>query len=263
MSLNEARDLEEIYIHARWRARAVREGNRHAAQVLMSALKVPGSREPVPEEFIPRLSNWHPDPKQDALLQARGAAPPEPEPLASPARPARKELKGSEPSVGSRPQPAAQPKASAQLPLPPDVIRIEPNGLLFSRGEPAERLMILLTGHVELFDPDTGHALTILDPGSYFGEQSILTGGAHTISARALDEVTCKLIEAETLRELLRGEPPFVKVILKALMLQLFLQNDLRFRSRGLYASPEHSSSGLRARDLHRSRHVLHRGGVH
>ena len=102
--------------------------------------------------------------------------------------------------------------------------------LLFEKKDPAEHFFVLKIGEVELFDPDSKKQIAILTPGASFGEQAILDGGVRAVSAKAKGEVTCLQISAEALRKLLGSSPGIVKPVFEALLLELYMHNDLRIK---------------------------------
>ena len=81
---------------------------------------------------------------------------------------------------------------------------------------------------MELFDPDENKILTILKPGASFGEQAILAGGVRSVSAKAKGDVVCMEISAEALKKMLENSPGIIKPVFEALLLQLYMHNDLR-----------------------------------
>ena len=100
--------------------------------------------------------------------------------------------------------------------------------ILFNKKDPATRFYVLKSGEVELFDPDGDRHLAFLKPGASFGEQTILAGGVRSVSARAKGDVVCIEITAEALRKMLDTSPGIIKPVFEALLLQLYMHNDLR-----------------------------------
>ena len=102
--------------------------------------------------------------------------------------------------------------------------------LLFEKKDPAEHFFVLKAGEIELFDPDSNKQIAILSPGASFGEQAILDGGVRAVSAKAKGQVICVKISAEALRKLLGSSPGIVKPVFEALLLELYMHNDLRIK---------------------------------
>ena len=102
--------------------------------------------------------------------------------------------------------------------------------LLFKKKDPAENFFVLKAGQVELFDPDTNREIATLSPGASFGEQAILDGGVRAVSAKAKGDVTCVEISAGALRKLLGTSPGIIKPVFEALLLELYMHNDLRIK---------------------------------
>jgi CRP-like cAMP-binding protein len=100
--------------------------------------------------------------------------------------------------------------------------------LLFKKKDKATNFYVLKSGEVELFDPDENKVLTVLKPGSSFGEQAILAGGVRSVSAKAIGNVVCMEISAEALKAMLENSPGIIKPVFEALLLQLYMHNDLR-----------------------------------
>lgn len=101
-------------------------------------------------------------------------------------------------------------------------------GFLFKKKDKAENFYVLKSGEVQLFDPDDNKILTVLKPGSSFGEQAILEGGVRSLSAKAVGKVVCLAISAAALKQMLENSPGIIKPVFEALLLQLSMHNDLR-----------------------------------
>lgn len=70
----------------------------------------------------------------------------------------------------------------------------EPGTILLSEGERSGHLFILVEGAIEVFRGETSVAV-IDEPGSVFGEMSILLGTPHTATARAVSLVRAHVVE--------------------------------------------------------------------
>src|SRR5688572_24106887 len=82
--------------------------------------------------------------------------------------------------------------------------------VLFRTGEPGDELFIVRSGAVELFDHDTTGQKIVLHtalPGEYFGELSLLDGGARTAAAAATEDTELVAVDREDLLQLFRKRP--------------------------------------------------------
>ncbi len=91
---------------------------------------------------------------------------------------------------------------------------------LFSQGDPADRLYVLLSGRVAiLFKPHDGDVLSVadIDPGGVFGWSSALGRRAYTSSAASLDDCQTFSLRGEALRKLCELHPETGVTILERL----------------------------------------------
>ncbi|MGA1473362.1 MAG: cyclic nucleotide-binding domain-containing protein, partial [Burkholderiaceae bacterium] len=100
------------------------------------------------------------------------------------------------------------------------------------KGDKADFFYVLVSGKVALFEPSNQSFIANLEPGSSFGEQAILVGGVRSLSARAAEPTVCKAISAQTLGKMLDQEQGTIKPVVYALLLELYMSNDLK--SQGL-----------------------------
>ncbi len=100
--------------------------------------------------------------------------------------------------------------------------------VLFNKKDSATNFYVLKSGEIELFDPDTNKKLAILEKGASFGEQAILAGGVRSVSAKAIGNVICIEITADALKKMLDSSAGIIKPVFEALLLQLYMHNDLR-----------------------------------
>lgn len=124
----------------------------------------------------------------------------------------------------------AKPSAPPTPKLGPNEIYFPAGEILFNKGDAADRFYVIRQGEVALFEPTTQKQIATLGPGTSFGEQAILVGGVRSVSARAIDGVICLALSAETLKEMLEVEQGTIKPVFEALLLQLYLHNDLHAR---------------------------------
>lgn len=60
---------------------------------------------------------------------------------------------------------------------------LEPNDLLFTRGEPAFSLYVVREGQIDLID-ESGEVVRSIEQGDYFGERALVHGGGYLYDAR-------------------------------------------------------------------------------
>ncbi len=91
-----------------------------------------------------------------------------------------------------------------------DTVRVEAGKTLFSTGDPGDSLYVVRGGKVELFfKNDTGDRILLETacPGDFFGELSLLDGGARTTSALVVEELEALVVDRGDLDEFLRLRP--------------------------------------------------------
>ena len=108
-----------------------------------------------------------------------------------------------------------------------EFVEYAPGQVIFQKGDGADRLLIILEGSVEIFDPAEGAVIAVLGKGASFGEQAILEGGVRNESARTVDSTTCLEIGTDPLRALLDADTGLLKPVVESLFLQLCMANSL------------------------------------
>jgi CRP-like cAMP-binding protein len=90
-----------------------------------------------------------------------------------------------------------------------DVVTLEPGHSVFNEGEAGDELYIVQEGEVELLKGSGGQALrlTLLGPGEFFGEGSVLEGRRREATARTVSPCRLLRIDGATLAELVRHHP--------------------------------------------------------
>ena len=91
-----------------------------------------------------------------------------------------------------------------------DTVTFAAGTALFHRGDPGDSLYVVRSGEVEIFfKNDTGEriVLELATAGHFFGEISLLDGGARTASAIATKDVEAVVVDREDLAELIRLQP--------------------------------------------------------
>jgi CRP-like cAMP-binding protein len=104
--------------------------------------------------------------------------------------------------------------------------------VIFHKGDPAESLFMVLSGEVEIFNPEDQSRIALLGDGASFGEQSLLVGGIRGASARAMIATKCAVINTARLRETLQQEKSLLLPGTEAILLQLMMFNALVSQSK-------------------------------
>jgi CRP-like cAMP-binding protein len=78
-------------------------------------------------------------------------------------------------------------------------------GLVFEQGAPGDALYIILSGRIQIVDPEGPEEteVAVLGPGDFFGELSLLLHTQHTKSARALEDTELMVLPKASFQELL------------------------------------------------------------
>jgi uncharacterized membrane protein len=100
-----------------------------------------------------------------------------------------------------------------------DMVSLAAGSTLFSYGDPGEALYVLRTGAVELFvKNDMGDRIIFetARAGDFFGEISLLDGGARTASALVIEDMEALVVHRADLDEFLRLRPPAAMDLLTA-----------------------------------------------
>jgi CRP/FNR family transcriptional regulator, cyclic AMP receptor protein len=100
-----------------------------------------------------------------------------------------------------------------------DTVKYAAGTSLFHRGDPGDSLYIVRSGTVEIFfKNDTGERMLLetATPGHFFGEISLLDGGARTASALAVTDVEAVVVDRGDLAELIRLKPDAAMELLTA-----------------------------------------------
>jgi CRP/FNR family transcriptional regulator, cyclic AMP receptor protein len=100
-----------------------------------------------------------------------------------------------------------------------DTVRFAAGTPLFHRGDPGDSLYVVRSGEVEIFfKNDTGERILLetARAGDFFGEISLLDGGARTASALCTQDVEAVEVDREDLEELMRIKPGAAMELLTA-----------------------------------------------
>ena len=120
-------------------------------------------------------------------------------------------------------------EAAAALKAPMEERRLLKGDVLFSEGDPGDRLYVVTEGKIKL-----GHSssdgretlLAVMGEGEMFGELSLFDPGPRTATATALTDVTVLGLGHAALRPWLTGRPEVAESLLQALAQRLRRTNE-------------------------------------
>ncbi|MEY3734161.1 MAG: hypothetical protein RL347_1520 [Actinomycetota bacterium] len=107
--------------------------------------------------------------------------------------------------------------------------RVPRSGIIFSEGEPGDRMYVILDGKVKLgqTSPDGRESLlAVLGPGEVFGELSLFDPGPRTATATAVTDTVVVGLGHGDLRPWLTGRPEVAEALLQALAQRLRRTNE-------------------------------------
>lgn len=107
--------------------------------------------------------------------------------------------------------------------------RVPRSGIIFSEGEPGDRMYVVLDGKVKLgqSSPDGRESLlAVLGPGEVFGELSLFDPGPRTATATAITDTVVVGLGHGDLRPWLTGRPEVAEALLQALAQRLRRTNE-------------------------------------
>ena len=107
--------------------------------------------------------------------------------------------------------------------------RVPRSGVIFSEGEPGDRMYVILDGKVKLgqTSPDGRESLlAVLGPGEVFGELSLFDPGPRTATATAVTDTVVVGLGHSDLRPWLTGRPEVAEALLQALAQRLRRTNE-------------------------------------
>ena len=242
--------IEEICEAATRRSAGLSKETREVSDSLVEVLRFITKSEEIPAAFVPTLQPLPAMPEQVALaapevklkpkLKATPLAPVQsaktPAAVAPPSTAQNRSLSfvpaafaaEEDPSESLNLAPIAEPPE--QPALGPNEVYFAPGQLLFNKGDGADNFFVIRKGNVALFEPTSQKEIAVLPAGVSFGEQAILVGGVRSVSARSVDGVICLALSAKTLRDMLEVQEGSIKPVIEALLLQLYLRNDLQAR---------------------------------
>ena len=100
--------------------------------------------------------------------------------------------------------------------------------ILFEAGEVAHSFYLIQSGQVSIIDEESNQEIALLSAGEAFGEQSLLSMGVRSATAKAVGKTICQQMEVSGLRMLLMKNGGLVAHLFEALLLQLYTQNSVK-----------------------------------
>jgi uncharacterized membrane protein len=100
-----------------------------------------------------------------------------------------------------------------------EVVTLPAGKLVFNYGDPGDSMYVVRSGVVEIsFTNDTGDTIVLetARSGDFFGEMSLLDGGARAASARVLEDLDALVVDRGDLDELVRCKPQAAMDLLTA-----------------------------------------------
>lgn len=137
------------------------------------------------------------------------------------------------------------PAQFEQLMRTADLVAFEPNEVIHREGEEADRLWVVLRGHVALELAGRNEVLRVetVGPGGELGWTAMLQGAVRYFQARALDGVEALVFDASELRQMCDEDPRFGY----ALMSRLFVVVAERLQATRLQIVDMHWTPAKRA----------------
>lgn len=102
-------------------------------------------------------------------------------------------------------------------------VYLEPNIVLFSKGDPGNCMYFIFNGTIKIHDGE--HTLAVLGENEIVGELSVLDSESRSASATTLEECLLLKLEQEAFYEILMSNADILKGILKTLCKRLRVIN--------------------------------------
>ncbi|MDF1862956.1 MAG: FAD-dependent oxidoreductase [Verrucomicrobiales bacterium] len=93
-------------------------------------------------------------------------------------------------------------------------VHLEPNDLLFTRGEPAFSLYVVREGQIDLID-ESGEVVRSIEQGDYFGERALVHGGGYLYDARSQGQTELVSLSGEIVLPFFESSRRFRRVLAK------------------------------------------------
>lgn len=91
--------------------------------------------------------------------------------------------------------------------------RVKAGDILYREGDPGDLFYIILAGSVEYYVEKLNQLPTVLNPGEFVGELSLMLGLRRTVTVRAREETTLFAINKEGFATLLKEQPHLYELI--------------------------------------------------
>lgn len=91
--------------------------------------------------------------------------------------------------------------------------RLQAGDILYREGDPGDTFYIILSGSVEYYVEKLAQTPTVLTPGEFIGELSLMLGLRRTVTVRAREETTLFAINKEGFVTLLKEQPQLYELI--------------------------------------------------
>ena len=88
---------------------------------------------------------------------------------------------------------------------------------LFHENDRSRELYVIQSGNVKVYRTQSGREveLAVMGKGSVLGEMALIDGRPRSASAKALDECTVSIIDADVFHNRIKGVPPWFMTIIK------------------------------------------------
>ena len=128
--------------------------------------------------------------------------------------------------------------------------------IVFQEGDPSAFAFVLVEGNVELIKegPHGPLTLAVLQPGEMFGEMGVFDDSARSATARAIGQVTVKMVSRDVFLDTLRSDPDIALSVIGGLVDRLRGANNILAQSLSVRAAERPAAAppqpGLLARLL-------------
>jgi CRP/FNR family cyclic AMP-dependent transcriptional regulator len=105
----------------------------------------------------------------------------------------------------------------------------KPGSHLFMENDFSRELYVIQTGSVKVYRKSTGGKeleLAMLGKGSVLGEMALIDGKPRSASAKALEETTVSIVDADTFNRKVKGIPQWFLSIIRVISLKIRKAND-------------------------------------
>lgn len=111
----------------------------------------------------------------------------------------------------------------------------KPGDVIMREGLPSHGLYVVKEGYVEIFkvtNKGDKVLVSIVKPGEYLGEMSILSDKVHNATAAAITHVTCLMISLPAIEQQLKEVPSWLTGMAKGLIYRLDRMNEMMKRNK-------------------------------